>query len=133
MTGLLSGTIQAAMETIPGAIGQIKDGQMRAIAVSSTERNPFLPDVPTVAESGVPGYRTYSWNGMVAPAKTPPAVIARLNKLINGAIATQDIQQRFRDLIMVPRTGTPEDLQKIYSEDVAVWRQIITEAKIQPN
>jgi tripartite-type tricarboxylate transporter receptor subunit TctC len=133
MTGMLSGTIQAAMETIPGAIGQIKDGQMRAIAVSSTKRNPFLPDVPTIAESGVPGYLTYSWNGMVAPAKTPPAVIARLNKEINAAIATPDIQQRFRDLIMEPRTGTPEDLQKIYSEDVTVWRQIITEAKIQPN
>lgn len=133
MTGMLSGTIQAAMETIPGAIGQIKDGQMRAIAVSSTKRNPFLPDVPTIAESGVAGYRTYSWNGMVAPAKTPQAVIQRLNKEINAAIATPDVQQRFRDLIMEPRTGTPADLQKIYDEDVPFWRQIITEAKIQPN
>jgi tripartite-type tricarboxylate transporter receptor subunit TctC len=133
MTGMLSGTIQAAMETIPGAIGQIKDGQMRAIAVSSTKRNPFLPDVPTIAESGVTGYRTYSWNGMVAPAKTPQAVIQRLNKEINAAIATPEIQQRFRDLIMEPRTGTPQDLQKIYDEDGPFWRQIITEAKIQPN
>jgi tripartite-type tricarboxylate transporter receptor subunit TctC len=133
MTGLLSGSIQAAFETIPGAIGQIKDGQMRAIAVSSTTRNPFLPDVPTIAESGVPGYRTYSWNGMVLPAKTPPAIVQRINKEINAAIATPEIQQRFRDLIMVPRTGTPQDLQKIYDEDVTVWRQIITEAKIQPN
>jgi tripartite-type tricarboxylate transporter receptor subunit TctC len=133
MTGLLSGTIQAAFETIPGAIGQIKGGEMRAIAVSSTKRNPFLPDVPTIAESSVPDYLTYSWNGMVAPPKTPPNVIARLNKEINAAIATPDIQKRFRDLIMEPRTGTPEDLQKIYETDVTVWRQIITEAKIQPN
>jgi tripartite-type tricarboxylate transporter receptor subunit TctC len=133
MTGILSGTIQAAIETIPGAIGQIKDGQMRAIAVSSTKRNPFLPDVPTIAESGVPGYRTYSWNGMVAPAKTPPAVVQRLNKEINAAIATPAVQQRFRELIMETRTGTPADLQKIYDEDVPFWRQIITEAKIQPN
>jgi tripartite-type tricarboxylate transporter receptor subunit TctC len=133
MTGLLSGSIQAAFETIPGVIGQIKDGQMRAIAVSSSKRNPFLPDVPTLAESGVPNYLTYSWNGMVAPAKTPPNVIARLNKEINSAIATPEIQKRFRDLIMEPRTGMPVDLQKIYETDVAVWRQIITEAKIQPN
>jgi tripartite-type tricarboxylate transporter receptor subunit TctC len=133
MTGVLSGTIQAAIETIPGAIGQIKDGQMRAIAVSSTKRNPFLPDVPTIAESGVSGYRTYSWNGMVAPAKTPQAVIQRLNKEINAAIATPEVQQRFRELIMETRTGTPADLQKIYDEDVPFWRQIITEAKIQPN
>ena len=133
MTGLLSGTIQAAFETIPGAIGQIKGGQMRAIAVSSTTRNPFLPDVPTLAESGLPNYVTYSWNGMVAPAKTPPALIARLNKEITATINSAEVQAKFRDLIMVPRTGTPEDLQKIYDDDVAVWRQIITEAKIQPN
>lgn len=133
MTGLLTGTIQAAFETIPGAIGQIKGGQMRAIAVSSTTRNPFLPDVPTIAESGVPNYLTYSWNGMVAPAKTPPALIARLNKEITATINSPEVQAKFRDLIMVPRTGTPQELEKIYQDDVQVWRKIITEAKIQPN
>ena len=106
---------------------------MRAIAVSSTKRDPFLPDVPTIAESGVPNYWTYSWNGMVLPAKTPRNVVMRVNKEINSAIATPEIQKRFRDLIMEPRTGTPEDLQKIYETDVTVWRNIITEAKIQPN
>jgi tripartite-type tricarboxylate transporter receptor subunit TctC len=133
MTALISNNIQAAFETIPGAIGQINSGGMRAIAVSSTKRNPFLPDVPTIAESGVPGYLTYSWNGMVLPAKTPHATVMRVNKEINSAIATPEIQQRFRDLIMEPRTGSPEDLEKMYSEDVTVWRNIITEAKIQPN
>jgi tripartite-type tricarboxylate transporter receptor subunit TctC len=125
MTALISGTVQAAFETIPGAINQIKAGEMRAIAVSSTRRNPFLPDVPTIAESGVPNYLTYSWNGMVLPAKTPAAVVMRINKEINAAIATPEIQKRFRDLIMEPRTGTPEDLQQMYLADVAVWRQII--------
>jgi tripartite-type tricarboxylate transporter receptor subunit TctC len=133
MTGLISGNIQAAFETIPGAIGQINSGEMRAIGVSSTKRNPFLPNVPTIAESGVPNYLTYSWNGMVLPAKTPGSVVMRINKEINSAIATPEIQKRFRDLIMEPRTGTPEDLQKIYETDVTVWRRIITEAKIQPN
>ena len=133
MTGLISGTIQAAFETIPGAIGQIKAGEMRAIAVSSTKRNPFLPDVPTVAESGVPNYLTYSWNGMVVPAKTPTATVARVNKEITAAIQSPDVQKRFKELIMVPRTGTPEELEKMYQDDVVVWRQIIKEAKIQPN
>lgn len=133
MTGLISGNIQAAFETIPGAIGQINAGAMRAIAVSSTKRNPFLPDISTIAESGVPNYLTYSWNGMVLPAKTPRNVVMRVNKEINSAIATSEIQKRFRELIMEPRIGTPEDLQKIYDEDVVVWRKIITEAKIQPN
>ena len=133
MTALISGSVAAAFETIPGAIAQINSGEMRAIAVSSTERNPFLPDVPTIAESGVPNYRTYSWNGMVLPAKTPPQVVARVNKEINAAVATPEIRKRFSELIMVPRTGTPADLQKIYDEDVVIWRKIITDAKIQPN
>ena len=133
ITGLASGNIQAAFETIPGVIGQINGGTLRAIAVSSTKRVPFLPDVPTVAESGVPGYRTYSWNGIVAPAKTPSNIVAKVNKEFNSAIATPEIQKRFKDLIMEPRTGTPEELQKIYETDVAMWRRIITEAKIQPN
>ena len=94
---------------------------------------PFLPDVPTIAESGVPGYRTYSWNGIAVPAKTPREIILRLNREINAAIATPEIQKRFRELIMEPRTGTPEDLQRIYEGDVAVWRKIITDANIQPN
>lgn len=133
VTALTSGNIQAAFETIPGVIAQINAGAMRAIAVSSNKRVPFLPDVPTIAENGVSGYWTYSWNGIAVPAKTPRNVVLRVNKEINSAIATAEIQKRFRELIMEPRTGTPEDLQKIYETDVAMWRQIIIDAKIQPN
>ena len=133
VTALISGNIQAAFETIPGVIGQINAGTLRAIAVSSNKRVPFLPEVPTVAESGVPGYWTYSWNGIVVPAKTPREIVLRINREINSAIATPEIQKRFRELIMEPRTGTPEDLQRIYETDVTMWRRIITDAKIQPN
>ena len=101
--------------------------------MSSNKRVPFLPDVPTIAEGGEPNYWTYSWNGMVLPAKAPPNLVTRINKEINSAIATPEIQKRFKDLIMEPRTGTPDELQKMYETDVTMWRRIITEAKIQPN
>jgi tripartite-type tricarboxylate transporter receptor subunit TctC len=129
ITGLLSGNVQAAFETIPGVMGQIKAGTVRAIAVSS-KRVSFLPDVPTVAEAGVPGYLTYSWNGMVVPAKTPQSLVMRLNKEMNSAIAAPDVQKRFQDPVIIPQTGTPQDLQKVYEEDVVRWRQIITDAKV---
>src|SRR5262249_8914721 len=129
MTALISGNVQAAFETIPGVIGQINGGEMRAIAVSHKTRGSFLPAGPAIAESGVPNYVTYSWNGMALPAKTPQSVVMRVNKEINSAIATPEIQKKFHELIMEPRTGTPQDLQKIYEEDVAMWRRVITEAK----
>ena len=133
VTALISGNIQAAFETTPGVIGQIRSGTLRAIAVSSERRVEFLPGVPTISESGVAGYKVYSWNGIVMPAKTPRAVVMRVNKEINGAIATPEIRARFGELLMEPRTGTPEDLQKMYEADLALWRQVITDAKIQPN
>lgn len=133
IAGLLSGNIQAAFETIPGVMGPINSGTVRAIAVSSDKRVAFLPDVPTVVEAGVPGYHLYSWNGMVAPAKTPQNFVMRLNKEMNAALATPEIKKRFRELVLEPRPGTPEDLQKIYEEDVVRWRQIVIDAKMEAN
>ena len=133
VTALISGNIQAAFETTPGVIGQIRSGTLRAIAVSAERRVGFLPDVPTISESGIAGYKVYSWNGIVVPAKTPRDIVLRLNKEINNAIATPEIRARFGELIMTPHTGMPGDLQKIYEADLALWRQVITEAKIQPN
>ena len=98
MTGLISGNIQAAFETIPGVIGQINAGEMRAIAVSSTKRDAVPAGRADRRRERRAGLLTYSWNGMVLPAKTPRDVVMRVNKEINSAIATPEIQKRFRDL-----------------------------------
>ena len=103
---------------------------MRAVGVSSASRVPFLPDVPTVAESGVPDYKITSWNGIVVPAKTPHDIVMRLNKEIASALAIPEVNKRYRELGIDPRTSTPEELQKIYQTDVERWRKVIADANI---
>jgi tripartite-type tricarboxylate transporter receptor subunit TctC len=132
VTGLISGSIQVAFETLPGVIGQIQGGSLRAIAVTSAQRTPYLPDVPTIAESGVPNYRVFSWNGIAVAVKTPRPLIERLNKELALAVNSPEVSKRLKELTMDVRTGTPEDLQKIYDDDVALWRQVFIDAKIQP-
>ena len=99
--------MQAAFEFMAPVIGQVKAGALRALAVSPRNRFPGLPDIPAVAESGVAGYEVTSWNGIGAPAKTPRAVIDRLNKEINAALAAPDLKQRFHDLGVETFGGTP--------------------------
>lgn len=130
VTGLISGNIQVAFETVPGVMGQLQSGALRAIAVSSDRRLPSMPEVPTVAESGLPAYNVLSWNGFVVPAKTPRDVVARLNKEIAAALAAPDVSERFHGLGLEPRPSTPEAMQKIYNDDEARWRKVITDAKI---
>jgi tripartite-type tricarboxylate transporter receptor subunit TctC len=132
VTALLSGQVQVAFETLPGVVGQVQSGALRAIAVSSERRVSFLPDVPTVAESGVRDYSLLSWNGIVVPAKTPREIVLRLNKELAAALASPEVVKRFGELGIDPRPSTPEELQKIYDTDVARWRKVITEAKIAP-
>jgi tripartite-type tricarboxylate transporter receptor subunit TctC len=130
VTALISKQIQVVFETVPGVIGQVKAGTLRAVGVSSATRVPFLPDVPTVAESGVPDYKITSWNGIVVPAKTPHDIVMRLNKEIASALAIPEVNQRYRELGIDPRTSTPEELQKIYQTDVERWRKVIADANI---
>ncbi len=132
VTALISGNVQVVFETLPGVMGQVQSGLLRAIAVSSDRRVASLPEVPTAAESGVPDYKIISWNGIVVPAKTPRDVVQRLNKELNHAVGTDDVKKRFSELIIDPLSGTPEDLQKIYETDMARWRKVISDANIQP-
>ena len=120
---MLSDQIQVGFETMPGVIGQVQSGTLRALGVSSDKPLPFLPGVPTVAESGVPGFTLVSWNGFVMPAKTPRDIVLRLNKEIAKALEAPEIREAVLGLGMTPRTSTPEELQRIYEADVARWRR----------
>jgi len=108
LTALRGNNVQAAMEFLPPVIGQIKAGGLRAIAVTSKSRFALLPDVPTLAESGVPGYEVSSWNGIAVAAKTPKAIVRAPEQGILAAVNSPQIRQRFQELGVEQNTSTPE-------------------------
>lgn len=133
--GALRGrNVQVGMETVTGVLGQVKGGALRAIATTATRRLSFLPEVPTVAESGLPGLASYeadSWNGIVAPAHTPPDVVARLNAEISKALQAPDLRQRFIELGIEPGSSTPDALKAVFEKDARKWRAVIEQAGIE--
>jgi tripartite-type tricarboxylate transporter receptor subunit TctC len=126
-----AGDVQAAFETIAPIISQVRAGSMRVIGVSEAQRFPGLPDVPTIAESGLPGYAMTGWNGIAAPAGTPRDVIAKLNAEINAAVAQPDIQRKFLDLGVTAKGNTPEQMTALLKKDIAWWRDVIGRAKLE--
>jgi len=130
IVALKANDVQAAFEFLAPVLGQIKGGALRALAVTSDKRFPGLPDVPTVAESGVPGYQASSWNGIAAPAKTPKPVIDRLNREVNAAVAAPEVRKRLQELGVEARAGTPEALRELLVSEIAKWKAVIERAKI---
>ncbi len=130
LTALRGGNVQAAIEFLPPVIGQIKAGALRAIAVTSKSRFALLPDVPTLAESGVPGYEVSSWNGIAVTAKTPKAIVERLNREIRAAVNSPQIKTRFQELGVEQNTSTPDGMKKFLLDEIAKWNALIDKAKI---
>ena len=131
ITALKGGDVQVAFEILTPVLGQIKGGTLKALAVTSERRYPGLPEVPTVGEAGVPGYQASSWNGVAAPAKTPKAVIDRLNREVNAAVAAPEVRKRLQELGVDARAGTPEALGALLVSEIAKWKAVIERAKIE--
>ncbi len=131
LTALRGNNVQVAFEFLPPVIGQIKAGGLRAIAVTSGTRFALLPEVPTLAQSGLPGYEVTSWNGIAVPAKTPRAVVERLNKEIRAAVDSPQIRSRFQELGVEQNVSTPEGMRKFLVDEIAKWNALIDKAKIQ--
>jgi tripartite-type tricarboxylate transporter receptor subunit TctC len=130
VTAVRAGDVQLGVEILAPVLSQIKGGGLKALAVASSRRSAILPDVPTVAESGVAGYEASSWNGVAAPAKTPAAIVERLNKEVNAAVASPDVKKRLSDLGIDPRAGTPDELRNKLVSDIAKWKAVIEKAGI---
>ena len=133
LIGALRGKqIEVGLETSTGVIGQIKGGGLKAIATTAAKRLSFLPDVPTVAESGgvLADYAADSWNGIVAPAGVPREIVVKLNQEIAKAMAAPALQTNFRNLGIEPKAGSSEDLKALYRADAAKWGPVIERAGI---
>jgi tripartite-type tricarboxylate transporter receptor subunit TctC len=131
---LIGGQIPMMFANLSAVIGNIKAGQMRALAVTSAQRSPTAPDIPTIAEQGLPGFEAATWFALVAPAGTPREVIARLNAEVARALALPDVKQRFAALGMSSDVYSPERLDGYIKSEIAKWTKVIKDADIKaPN
>src|SRR4029077_19694074 len=131
ITDLLGGQIQVIFTTVASAASLVESGQLRAIAVTSAERSPAFPQLPTVSEAGVPGYTAESWYGLFAPAGTPAEIIDRLNKAAALAVQSEAFKRLGANegLVMVARP--PEELERYVRGEEARWRRVIQDARIK--
>ncbi len=125
VTDVMGGQIQVSFAPFPVAVPQIKSGRLRVLGVTSARRSPVLPEVPTVAESGLPGYSAATWFAVLAPAKTPPAVIAKLNKDINAVLARPEVRAAFAADGTEPAGGTPEQLRESMRSGIKQWGELV--------
>ena len=132
MNAVMSGQVQMYFSGISQALPLIKAGKMRALAVTSAKRTAIAPDLPTIAESGIPGFEVGNWYAIVAPAKTPAPIISRLNAEILKALAGADVKKRFLDLAADPIGSTPEELAAYQKAEIAKWARAIKAAGIKP-
>jgi len=127
---LIGGRVQIYFSTIPAALTQVKAGKLRGIAVTTAKRVDLIPEVPTVAESGLPGFQVVGWFGIFAPAGTPKPVIATLNKGINEALRSPETRQLIERQGLIPGGGTSEELGRFLQAEMKKWGALIKEAGI---
>jgi len=131
ITDLIGGQIQVMFTTVASAASLIESGQLRPLAVTSAERSPAFPQLPTVAEAGVPGYAAESWYGVFAPAKTPPEVIDRLNKSAAAAVRSEVFKKLEANEGLVMIAQPPAELDRYFHGEEERWRKLIQDAGIK--
>jgi len=125
LADLIGGQVQFLFTTIPGALPHIKAGTLRALAVTSPRRSPALPDLPTMAESGLPGFQAISWHGIVAPAGTPPAVVDTLNQAFSKALAAPEVRQRLMEEGAEAAAINTGEFGAFIQSEIAAWAEAV--------
>ena len=129
-TNLIANDLQLMFQLVPGIVGQVRGGQVKALAVMSDRRSPALPDVPTTAELGYPALQASTWFAMLAPAGTPQPILNRMNSALNEILQEPDMVQKLAQMGAVPLGGTPEQLAKHLDAETGKWRGVIQAAAI---
>jgi tripartite-type tricarboxylate transporter receptor subunit TctC len=132
-TDVLGGQIPLAISDMPASLQLIQAGRLKPLAVTSAQRLPALPDVPTVSEAGVPGYESVGWFGLVAPAQTPPAIVAKVNAGLKAALADPELQASIRGLGVEPSASTPDAFGAFIQAEIKKWAGVIKAADIRAN
>ena len=131
LTDLLSGQVSMLYSSIPSVIQQVKSGQLRALAVGSAKRLPSLPDIPTLAESGVPGYEAYSWVGLVAPAHTPADIVKKIHRDVSEILKDKEVAEKLNQQGALPVGDTPEEFGLYIKNEIAKWGKVVRDANIK--
>jgi len=132
LTDMMAGRIQIFMAPFGSTAGLIRDGKLRALAVSTPQRTRMNPEIPTIAEAALPGFRYDSWAALFAPSKTPRAIINKLNQEVARVLKLADVEQRLLAVGIEPAPGTPAQLDKFVAEQLVLARQLAQKAGIQP-
>jgi len=125
---LLTGRVHSSFLSTASAISNAREGRLRALAVLLDRRSPLLPDVPTIAEAGVPQVTVRQWAGVFGPPKLPREIVARLNKEVNAAVSRPDVRDKLQSYGYAAEGSTPERLAEINRDDLALWRKLVKEA-----
>jgi tripartite-type tricarboxylate transporter receptor subunit TctC len=128
---LIPGRVDVIFDNMPSILQHVKGGSLRALAVTTKDRVAATPEIPTIAESGVPGFDVFSWFGFFVPVKTPPEVIARINADTNAALVWPAVKTRFEELGATPKGSTPAELAAFLQSEIEKWGPVIQEAKIR--
>jgi tripartite-type tricarboxylate transporter receptor subunit TctC len=132
LADLMGGHTQMVMTSLPSAMGQVQSGRLKALAVGSEKRSSFMPEVPTIAESGVPGYMAEFWWGLAAPAKTPVPILDRLAAELTKALQSPELKQKFAGEGSEPSVMTREQFTQFVANEIVRWRKVARDSGIKP-
>ena len=130
-TDLMGGSLQMTLPTLASVLPQLRGGKMRALAVTSAQRSPLAPEIPTASEAGLAGFRLEAWFGLLGPANMPPAVLKRLNEELNWTLTQPDMKEALTREAAATMPGTPEEFASLLRSEVARWTKLISEKNIQ--